>query len=115
VGVDLLAVSRMERLVGNEGFCARVFTPGERRRMAQSGRAAQTAAGVFCAKEAYAKARGVGLCTALFQSVTVTWAENGRPALRSARPDDAGLRFHLSITHDGGFAAAFVVCEEVGS
>ena len=114
IGLDLLKISRMERLLESERFRARVFTREERAVIAERGvRAAETAAGLFCAKEAYAKATGRGLPGLRLQEISVVWDPNGRPFLRSNSPDDRELSFHLSITHDGGFAAAVVVIEEV--
>lgn len=112
VGIDILAVSRMERLLSHETFCARIFTVDERAHIAGAGlRAAQTAAGVFCAKEAYAKAMGCGLSGPLFQQVRLRWDSVGRPTLVSDMPGSKELLFHVSITHDNGMASALVICE----
>ncbi len=107
VGVDLLAVSRMERRLANTRFMERVFSPEER---AYIGAKAERAAGLFCAKEAYAKATGLGLSFRLLREVTVSHLPSGAPVLRAESAAE-GERFHLSISHDGGMAVAVVIFE----
>ena len=61
IGVDLCAVSRMERAIAKEHFLNRVFTEGERAYLQSRGRSVgQSAAAMFAAKEAVAKALGTG-------------------------------------------------------
>ena len=62
IGVDLCAVSRMERAIARAGFMDRVYTEQERAALEQKGRGrAQSAAAMFAAKEAVAKALGTGM------------------------------------------------------
>ena len=58
VGLDLCDIRRIRRAMENPRFAQRAFTQGERERIAQRGE--QTAAGLFAAKEAVAKALGTG-------------------------------------------------------
>ena len=61
IGVDLCAVSRIERAIQKAHFLNRVFTEAERAYLQGRGRGAgESAAAMFAAKEAVAKALGTG-------------------------------------------------------
>ncbi|BDG07848.1 holo-ACP synthase [Anaeromyxobacter paludicola] len=124
LGIDLVEISRVERILGGRPelaarFLARCFTEGERRycEARGAGRAASYAAR-FAAKEAVMKALSApaGL---RFTDVEVT-RPGGRPevALRGAAERAASAlgvrRVHLALTHDAGTAAASVVLEGEG-
>ncbi len=120
LGLDLVDVARMARILDGpparaERFVARVFTPGERSFCdARADRASRYAAR-FAAKEAALKALGVprGL---RFHELEVV-RDEGAPVLSLAGAAAEAARrigverLHLSITHDGGIAAAVVVAE----
>ena len=61
VGIDSLRIARMENAVKREAFLNRVFTENERRYLNGKYLAAQSAAGMFCAKEAVLKALSLGI------------------------------------------------------
>ncbi len=111
VGVDVCDIARFESsLRRTPDLKARLFTPGERSLPPHS------LAGRFAAKEALAKA--LGAPTGLgWQDAEVVREGNGRPTLVLrgsvlAAADGLGVtRTHLSISHDGGVATAFVVLE----
>lgn len=123
LGLDLVDISRMARILDGppgraERFLARVFTPAERTFCeACADRAARYAAR-FAAKEAALKALGVpaGL---RFTQLEVVRAQ-GAPSLSlSGKAAEAARRLgvdrlHLTITHDGGAAAAAVIAEGAG-
>jgi holo-[acyl-carrier protein] synthase len=119
VGLDVCSIERMRRALERHGerFFARICSANERKDL--EGRDRATAlAGRFAAKEAFAKAMdgapGVG-----WHEVEVRRAENGRPRLElqgSALALAAKLgvtRWHVTITHDAGIAAAVVILEGV--
>ena len=118
VGIDLTAVDRMERALGRHGdrFEKRVFTVEECAYCRARARPAEHFAARFAAKEATLKALGVpeGLS---WHEMEVAFAPSGRPELilRGVAARAAGergvARLHLSLTHDGGQAAAVVVAE----
>ena len=120
LGVDLCQVSRMEAaLEKGEGFLKRYFTREEQAYILSRGKLGpQSAAAMFAAKEAFLKALGVGLNggIALCQ-IGVRHDERGAPfyALDEAAAqklrEKGGSRLHLSLTHDGGVAAAVAVVE----
>jgi holo-[acyl-carrier protein] synthase len=117
VGLDVCSIERMRRALERHGdrFFSRICSDEERTDLA--GRDVATSlAGRFATKEAFAKALdgapGVG-----WHEVRVRRAASGRPslelrgkALDLARSAGAS-RWHVSITHDAGVAAAVVVLE----
>lgn len=111
VGVDVCAVARFEAAcLRRTGFARRFLTETEVA-LPMASMAAR-----YAAKEALAKAlrieRGLG-----WQDAEVVVDEFGRPsfAIRgtvAARAAELGVNaIHLSLSHDGGIATAFVVCE----
>lgn len=117
VGLDVCSIERMRRALERHGdrFFARICSEKERADLA--GRDPATAlAGRFAAKEAFAKALdgapGVG-----WHEVEVRRTGSGRPRLELvgtalALATKAGVkRWHVTITHDGGIAAAVVILE----
>ena len=111
VGTDLVSVARLEEaLERTPTLRARLFTPGE------AGLPLESLAARFAAKEALAKALGApeGLS---WQDAEVVTEPGGRPvfALTGEVASLVGdARVHLSLTHDGGLASAYVVVETAG-
>lgn len=119
LGIDLIEIARIEKAMENPRFTLRVYTDGERERVAQRG--ARTAAGLFAAKEAVAKALGSGFDGFGLADVEILWDEAGRPgchltggALKRLQAIGGSAVF-LSITHDAGVAAAVAVIESQGT
>jgi holo-[acyl-carrier protein] synthase len=121
LGIDVVEVGRIARLLDGpaataERFLARCFTPGERAFCEGRHDRASRLAARFAAKEAAAKALGAppGLS---WQHVEVLRVEGRAPSLAlSGRAGDEARRLgvaraHLTMTHDGGVAAAVVVLE----
>lgn len=118
-GVDLIEIARVEAAVARFGerFLKRVYTPAE---LAYCrGRVSELAAR-FAAKEAVAKALGVGLAYMAAEGVGCREIEvladgRGRPYVvlygrARARAEALGLRdWSLSLSHARDFALAFVV------
>lgn len=119
IGTDLCAVSRMDRAIQKEHFYTRVFLEGERAYLEKKDRTrAQSAAAMFAAKEAVAKALGTGFARGVMPWVIeVTHAEGGAPGVllygeALARLEEiGGGRVLLSLTHEGDMAMAFAVIE----
>ena len=112
VGIDLCAIDRMEERVSDERFLARFFTPVERAYIRSRGQVAVSSkAGIFAAKEAFMKAVGLGLSVPM-ADIGVTHTALGQPvyALTGHAAEIVGTgSVMLSITHDGGMAAAVCV------
>ncbi len=119
VGVDVVEIARVERMLRRYGerFLRRVFTPAEV--IYSRGRAPELAAR-FAAKEAAAKALGVGVRILApdgvgWQEVEVVGDWRGRPEIylhgwALERATQLGLtRWAVSLSHEREFAIAFVV------
>jgi holo-[acyl-carrier protein] synthase len=111
VGVDLVDVARFERaLEKTPRLRERLFTEGER------GLPVRSLAARFAAKEALIKA--VGHSTEFrWHDMEIVSNDDRNPAFAVAGGVAAALaelgaaHLHLSMTHDGGNAMAFVVAE----
>ncbi|HUR50748.1 MAG TPA: holo-ACP synthase [Mycobacteriales bacterium] len=111
MGVDVVEVARLGRsLERTPALLDRLFTEGER-----AVERLESLAARFAAKEAVAKVLGApGLA---WVEAEVVRLESGAPTLvlhgdALAHAQAMGIeRWHLSLTHDGGFATAFVVAE----
>ncbi len=121
LGLDLCEISRMEKMLADERFLNRYFTEEEAGYIRSRGRsAAQTMAGIFAAKEALMKALGCGLASGELKDICVLHDSAGAPyyALQGeyARiAEEKGIGpLHLSITHEGGMAAAVCIAEKDG-
>ena len=120
IGVDTATVERIEKSIARESFYLRVYSEAERTALdaLSPARKAQSAAGAWAAKEAFGKALGTGLSGFALTEAQVLHNADGAPYFFfDGSTLDAmqtkGLTAHLSITHEGGFATAFVVLEHV--
>lgn len=84
VGIDLVNIDRIEQAVERWGqrFLQRIFTAAEIERCWQLARPAQCLALRFAAKEAFAKALGLGMSKGLrWRDIEVVNDELGKPGL----------------------------------
>lgn len=118
MGLDLCQVRRIEQSLQREHFFRRVFGREEQAWLESlpPARRAQSAAGNFAAKEAFLKAAGSGLGRFALAQIQCLRQESGAPRLVLSGP--AGeymaqnhLQALVTITHEGGMAAALVVLE----
>jgi len=114
VGVDLVEIRRVAALAERYGerFMRRVFTAAE---LADCGDRAESLAARWAAKEAVVKALGTGFGPVSFPEIELLKECTGQPELRlsgkaRALAEARGLySWVVSVSHDGGFAIAFVV------
>ncbi len=118
VGIDLVGVERIDKMI-RRGFVARYYTPEEQQYIEGKGAAAaQSAAGMFAAKEAMLKALGTGIAGIGLLEVAVRHDDLGAPAAAlgekaAARLREIGAaRMLLSITHAEGMAVAVAIAED---
>lgn len=117
VGVDLCGVARIERAIEKAHFYERVFTPAERAYLNQKGKGrAQSAAAMFAAKEAVAKALGTGFSGGVMPwNISVVHDEKGAPgaelsgAAKERLEQIGGAGVQISLSHEGDSAIAFAV------
>lgn len=118
IGVDTATVERIKRCIARESFYTRVYGVVERAALnaLPPARRAQSAAAAWAAKEAFGKALGTGVSGFEMSEVQVLHTDVGAPYLAffgraSEIIESRSLTAHLSVTHEGGFATAFVVLE----
>ncbi|GAA3841936.1 holo-ACP synthase [Sphaerisporangium flaviroseum] len=111
IGVDIVDVARLRAaLERTHGLRDRLFTDAER------GLPVESLAARFAAKEAVAKALGAppGLG---HRDAEITTGAHGRPVLgvtgrvAEVAAEQGVERWHVSLSHDGGFAVAYVIAE----
>ena len=118
-GIDLVSVSRIERMISDHGdrFLSRVFTKGERADSERivRGRGERYAAR-FAAKEAILKALGTGMSGGItWQDIDVRKTSAGAPIVEfsgvaSQKAIELGLcTWKLTLSHAAGLAIARVV------
>ncbi len=110
IGIDLVHVGRFKAAMERRGqrFLKKLFTENElsycmRQRNPETHLAAR-----FAAKVSLFKAVGRWRS---FTDVEITRAAGGRPIV--AAKGVSGLRFSLSISHDGDLSVAEIIAEEV--
>jgi len=116
LGLDICLISRMKEMLDHPRFRERVFSDGEKQYLAGKGTAAaQTAAGLFAAKEAFLKAVGTGIDSVDLRQIEIDHERGGRPCYRIHGTQKEklkdGERLYLSVTHDGDTAAAVCIIE----
>ena len=113
IGMDIIELSRVERLHKEKrSFAKRVLTEEERKMLDRlhGKRQVEFLAGRFAAKEAYAKAKGCGIGKELsFQDLELGNGVMGKPVLYDMKENIGHV--HVSITHTRTMAAAQVVVE----
>lgn len=121
VGIDIVDVSRIDRLLREYGdqFARRVLAVPERAAFAASARQVWFLANRFAAKEAFSKALGTGLrYPVTLHAISVTNDSAGKPefGFHGPLPDylaSRGVaRHHLGLSHEKGMACAVVVLEQ---
>ena len=123
IGVDIVDIARIQALLDRYGdrFLRRVYTETETAYAMGGANAAERLAGRFAVKEATMKALGTGKSQGiLWRDVETVRGRFGRPevhlhglAVKWAKLRESGA-VHVSITHDGGKAVAFVILEKAG-
>jgi holo-[acyl-carrier protein] synthase len=120
IGVDLVQISRMEKVIQRWGerFLRRVFTENELAVCSQRVKSASAFALRFAAKEAFAKALGLGMRQGVaWRDIEVFHHPGGRPGLRIH-----GTAFdicrkqhihavHVSLSDEGDYGVATVMLE----
>jgi holo-[acyl-carrier protein] synthase len=122
IGTDIVAVERFQRFIDedNSALLKRIFTERERSVCFARKQSAASFAARFAAKEAFLKALGTGLRDGIsWQDIEVINNDKGKPGLvLTGRASEIFSSRHLnasflSLSHDGGYAVAVVVLEEL--
>lgn len=119
-GIDIVEIGRFERFVRENNFALleRLFTKNERAFCSNRKKIAECYATRFAAKEAFLKALGTGLREGIsWSDIEVVSDALGKPELRLSGRAEELFRERgfsscfLSLSHDGGIAAAMVLLE----
>ncbi len=113
IGIDLIKISRMERLIERFGDKAlQKFLSQDEIKLIKNHK---TASGFWASKEACSKALGVGIgSTCSFHDISIYKTTKGAPKLKLSQKliDLFNITdTSLSITHDGDYAIAVVAIE----
>lgn len=106
LGTDIVEIDRIQKAIARPSFLQHVFTEQEQDWLQKKGNhMPQSAAGLFCAKEAIAKAMGTGFQNGLhLHDIEIAHTELGAPyVLRPHR------HFLLSISHCQTYATATAI------
>jgi holo-[acyl-carrier protein] synthase len=106
----------MRRAIENKYFVGKLFSPEEIDYACSKGNPAEHFAAAFAAKEAIAKASGLGLFGLGLANSMVRRTDSGPVIICTGslvkKFEERGIRkYWLSLTHEGDFALAFVVLE----
>ena len=117
IGTDILEISRMNKLVDNIKFMLSYYTDNEISYISERPNRAESAAAMFSAKEAAAKAIGTGFSGFGPKDIEITHNEKGMPSIvLHEKAEKAAKRrgikiMHLSISHCRMYATAYVTAE----
>jgi len=118
-GTDAVNISRVKRMKLKYGkkFLDRVFTPSEKKYCNKYSNSHQHYAARFAAKEATAKALGVGFGKELdWKDIVVHNNEKGKPFIKfrnkvAKKIKKNGYKCHLSMAHCTDYATAVSILE----
>lgn len=106
VGIDILDVMRMEKFIQNQHFLGKFFTAYEAMYVSKTMRKTQSLAGIYCAKEAFLKAIGIGIGDGIdMNEIEINHDPKGKPYIKLT--DSAKIKFatygfsnaQISISH----------------
>ena len=116
IGVDVVDLARFEDVLSRTpGMADRLFTPAEQTSAAGHQLPLMSLAGRFAVKEAVAKALGAPAGMA-FHDCQVS--NGGQPVIsvsgtvKQAADERGVTHWHVSISHDGPIAIAYVIAEQ---
>lgn len=121
--MDIVDIARIQALLDRYGerFLRRVYTEAESAYAMDGANRAERLAGRFAVKEAVMKALGTGKSQGiLWRDVETLRGRFGKPEVRLHGQAEKWVKVrgwgaaHVSITHDGGKAVAFVILEKAG-
>jgi holo-[acyl-carrier protein] synthase len=120
IGLDLARIDRLEKVHARHGdrLLERLFTDGERAYCDRRASRMASYAGRFAVKEAVMKALGTGWSSGVtWKDIEVVRKSGSAPELAlhgrtaSIAREKGISKIHITITHDGGIAAAVAIAE----
>jgi len=120
IGMDLAQVARLEKVHARHGdrLLERLFTRGEREYCDRRASRMASYTGRFAVKEAVMKVLGTGWARGVtWRDIEVVRKSGSAPELvlhgvaQQLAREQGIAKIHITITHDGGIAAAVAVAE----
>lgn len=119
IGCDIIEIGRIEKAMAQGNFSAKVCTILEQEyiQTKKDARAVASLAAFFAAKEAIAKALGVGIGPISWQEIEISHDEWGKPLAHlvgkaQILAQEMGVKkIHLSLSHSKECAMAMAVLE----
>jgi holo-[acyl-carrier protein] synthase len=114
IGTDIVDIRRVEKLIekmGAENFANKILSEAELVLAAQRGNSAAHLAKRFAAKEAIAKALGVGIGKLGFKDIEISTDAKGAP--RAEVKGQQNLKVHLSLADEAPYAVAYAIVESI--
>jgi holo-[acyl-carrier protein] synthase len=117
IGTDITEISRIKKIDDKRAFKERWFTEKEQEYFKSRSYSSQTVACNFAAKEAFAKALGIGLRGFSFKEVEILRDGLGKPYIvvygnAKKIAGELGIKaFHVSLSHCREYATAYVIAE----
>lgn len=115
-GIDIVEIERIREKSTNETFLRSVFTENELEYFSSRGKKAETLAGMFCAKEAVAKALGTGFRGFRPSDIEILHDELGAPKAKlygKAAELSGDRNIHVSVSHCKEYATAVCFIGEI--
>ncbi len=116
IGNDIIEIERIEKAISKENFIEKLCTRKEIENLEKKGNRAESYAGIFSAKEALAKAIGLGVRGYSLTDMEVLNDEFGKPYILVSQKLDEIIkkrfgeyRIELSISHSKQFAIAVAI------
>ena len=111
LGTDIIEIVRIEKALQRPAFVQRVFTQKEQEWLqTKENNMPQSAAGLFCAKEAIAKALGTGFRDGLnLRDIEIGHTDLGAPIVIQPQGE-----FLLTIAHCQSYATATAILLDKG-
>jgi len=118
IGLDICSISRMKRAIKCDRFVNRIFHKAEIEHAKARANSAASYAVAFAAREAFCKAASISMYETVFShGIWIERDKTGKPAImlsekiKSKLSHEGELSFHISLSHEGDIAAAYVVIE----
>lgn len=121
IGIDLVLVSRIQKILENDKFYDRILNDIEKDYIIKNKKAnkdveAKSVAGFFACKEAILKAFGVGITNGYgFKDITIDHDKFGAPvvilsnSLKLLLSEKGKKSVSISVSHDGEYATAIAI------
>lgn len=110
-GIDLIKISRFDKLKNNKSFLNKVFNKSEIKYIEKSNYSLNTIAGIYASKEAFLKAIKCGINDYSLLDIEILHDNNNAPFIKLNGQIKKTYQINnmsLSISHDGDYAISIV-------